>query len=390
MKPGFKSVLTLALFIPLLVTAGCSMSEIQDSLPDQRLVYKKQREASENLEIPPDLTAGRFDDALDIPAVDRPTTFSEYAGGREQRQRIASQGDVLPQVQNVELKRRGGERWLEVQAAPQTLWPRLVAFWREQGILLTEQNPTLGVMRTDWLDNRAEIRKDFITRMVSKVAEGLYSTSTRDQYSLRIEEGIKPGTTEIRLTHRGMVERLVTDGIGDNSRTIWEPSGSDKEKEAEMLRRLMVYLGASQSRAAGSGTEVAATGQPVGANTRLSIEGGVPVILIPQEFRSAWRLTGTALDRAGFAVEDRDQTQGVYYVRYAGRGDPPPSDGKKPGLLSRLAFWRKKEVDSVKQYQVKVSGNATESRVTVLAADGTPDPSPNSQRILGLLQEQMH
>jgi len=393
-RPGFKRVLALVLFMPLLTLAGCSMSKIQDNLPDQRLVYKKQREASENLEIPPDLTSGSFDDALDIPGgVEQPTTFSEYAGSREQRQRVASRGDVLPEVRNVELKRRGNERWLEVQATPQAVWPRLIAFWREQGILLTEQNPTLGVMRTDWLDNRAEIRKDFVTRMVSKVAEGIYSTSTRDQYSLRIEDGVRSGTTDIRLSHRGMAERLVTDGIGDNSRTIWEPSGSDSEKEAEMLRRLMVYLGASQSRAAGPGTEVAATaGQPVGANTRLTVAGGVPVILIPQEFRSAWRLTGTALDRAGFAVEDRDQTQGVYYVRYAGRGGPdgvPPPDGKKPGFMSRMAFWRKDEVDSVKQYQIKVSGNETESRVTVLNADGTPDGSANGQRILGLIQEQM-
>lgn len=379
------------MLMPLLTPAGCSMSKLQDNLPDQRLVYKKQREASENLEIPPDLTAGSFDDALDIPVGDRPATFSEYAGGREQRQQVASRGDVLPEVQNVDLKRRGNERWLEVQAAPQVVWPRIITFWREQGILLTEQNPTLGVMRTDWLDNRAEIRKDFVTRMVSKVAEGIYSTSTRDQYSLRIEDGVKPGTTDIRLTHRGMAERLVTDGIGDSSRTIWEPSGSDSEKEAEMLRRLMVYLGASQSRAAGAGTEISA-GQPVGSNSRLTVEGGVPIILIPQELRSAWRLTGTALDRAGFAVEDRDQTQGVYYVRYAGRDGPdggPPPDGKKPGLMSRMAFWRKDEVDSVKQYQVRVSGNETESRVIVLTADGTPDPSPNSQRILGLLQEQM-
>ncbi|WP_246194960.1 outer membrane protein assembly factor BamC [Allochromatium palmeri] len=368
------------------------MSKIQDNLPDQRLVYKKQREASENLEIPPDLTAGSFDDALDIPVGNRPATFSEYAGGREQRQRVASRGDVLPEIQNVELKRRGNERWLEVQATPQAVWPRLIAFWREQGILLAEQNPTLGVMRTDWLDNRAEIRKDFITRMVSKVAEGIYSTSTRDQYSLRIEEGVKSGTTDIRMTHRGMTERLVTDGIGDSSRTIWEPSDSDNEKEAEMLRRLMIYLGASQSKAAGPGSEVATTGQPVGSNSRLAADSGVPVILIPQEFRSAWRLTGTALDRAGFAVEDRNQTQGVYYVRYAGQSGPdggPPRDGKKPGFMSRMAFWRKDDVDSVKQYQVKVSGNETESRVTVLNADGTPDASANSQRILGLIQEQM-
>ncbi|MBK1718788.1 outer membrane protein assembly factor BamC [Thiocystis violacea] len=395
LRPGFKLVLALAVIMLSSTLMGCGSTKLKETLPDQRLVYKKQREAGENLEIPPDLAGGTFDDALDIPdGGDRSATFSEYSGGREQRQRIASQGDVLPTVQNVELKRRGDERWLEVQASPQAVWPRLVAFWREQGIMLVDQNPTVGLMRTDWLDNRAEIRKDFVTRMVSKVAEGVYSTSTRDQYSLRIEDGLKTGTTDIRMTHRGMSERLVTDGIGDGSRTIWEPSGTDTEKEAEMLRRLMVYLGASSQRSIAGVADTGAGTASSAPRARLVTEGGVESILIPEEFRAAWRLTGTALDRAGFAVEDRDQTQGVYYVRYAGRGGPgsdggPPGDDNKPGLMSRMAFWRKDDVDKVKQYRIKVSGGATESRVIVLDADGRLDQTPNAQRILGLMREHM-
>ncbi|MBK1723084.1 hypothetical protein CKO23_12600 [Thiocystis violacea] len=372
---------------------GCGSSTISDALPDQRLVYKKQREAVNNLEIPPDLTSGTYNDALDIPEGGVPTTFSEYSGSRAQRQRVAASGDVLPDLPNVELKRRGNDRWIEAQASPQAVWPKVIAFWREQGILLVEQNPTVGLMRTDWLDNRAEIRKDFITRMVSKVIEGAYSTSTRDQYSLRIEEGLKAGTTDIHMTHRGMEEKLVPDGIGDSSRTIWEPSGSDTEKEAEMLRRLMVYLGASQQRASAglTGTESA----PAAPSSRLVSEGGGQVILIPEEYRSAWRRTGLALDRAGFAVEDRDQSTGVYYVRYAGnegRGGPeggPPSGEKKRGLMSRMAFWRKDDLDKVRKYQIKVTGNETESRVRVLDDQGNPEQSANAQRILGLLQDQM-
>lgn len=392
-KPGFKLVAALISLVLLAQLAGCSSSGISDALPDQRLVYKKQREASENLEIPPDLTAGTYNDALDIPdAGGAPTTYSEYSGSRQQRQRVAASGDVLPAVQNVELKRRGSDRWIEVGATPQAVWPKVIAFWREQGILLVEQNPTIGLMRTDWLDNRAEIRKDFVTRMISKVAEGLYSTSNRDQYTLRVEEGLKSGTTDIHITHRGMEERLVNNAIGDGSRTVWEPSGSDPEKEAEMLRRLMVYLGASQQRAS---TAVAATGgsAPAGPIGRLSTEGGAPVLIVPEEYRSAWRRTGLALDRAGFAVEDRNQSQGVYYVRYAGRGGPgsgpPPRGEKKPGLMSRMAFWRKDELDKVRKYQIKVTGNDTESRVSVLDEQGRPERSESAQRILSLMQEQM-
>ena len=400
LRSGFGFIGALAVLVALSSITGCSSTSLDEALPDQRLVYKKQRESSENLEIPPDLSAGSFDDAMDIPdGSGEPTTFSEYSGSREHRQQVASRGDVLPAVASVELKRSGKDRWLEVQAIPQAVWPKVVAFWREQGILLVEQDPAVGVMRTDWLDNRAEIRKDFLTRMMSKVVEGAYSTSTRDQYSLRIEEGGRSGTTDVRLSHRGMSERLVTTAIGDGNRTIWEPSGTDTEKEAEMLRRLMVYLGASQQRAAqsvaASGTAAAA---PTAPASRLISEGGVPAILIPQEFRNAWRLTGSALDRAGFAVEDRDQITGTYYVRYAGQGGPGGRPGpgggsspgdEKPGFASRLAFWRKKEVDPVKQYQIKVAGNGAESKVTVLNAKGQPDRSEGGRRILTLLQQQM-
>ncbi|UHD16964.1 outer membrane protein assembly factor BamC [Thiocapsa bogorovii] len=376
-----------------LLLSGCGSDVINDAIPDQRLAYKKQQEAGENLEIPPDLTSGTFDDALDIPPAGG-ATYSEYSGSRAKRQRVAASGEVLPETPDVELKRRDNERWLEVQASPQQVWPQVISFWREQGILLVEQNPTVGVMRTDWLDNRAEIRRDFVTRMISKVVEGVYATSTRDQYSVRIEPGTSPGTTEIHLTHRGMEERLVTNAIGDGSRTIWEPSGTDSGKEAEMLRRLMVFLGASEQRAAAvspaSGASSGRAGgglaiQPVSA--RLVTEGGSQALVIQEDFRRAWRTTGSALDRAGFSVEDRDLSQGVYYVRYAGQDGA--SDRKSPGLLSRMAFWKKNEVDPVKQYQVRVQGGETESRVTVLDASGKPDTSESSQRILTLMKEQI-
>ena len=46
-------------------------------------------------------------------------------------------------------------------------------------------------MKTDWIENRAEIRQDFIARMMRKVADGIYATSKRDQYRVRLERGAK-------------------------------------------------------------------------------------------------------------------------------------------------------------------------------------------------------
>ncbi len=261
---GGLPLLPISLWVALGLV-GCSSEIVQDIVPDQTLAYKKSRQAEENLELPPDLKGGTFDDALDVPPIEGGASFSDYGGGRAQRQPTAGSAEVLPTVASVDLRRDGNSRWLEVQATPQLVWPRVTSFWREQGILLAEQNPAVGVMKTDWIENRAEIRQDFITRTLGKVAPGLYAASTRDQFSVRIDSGAKPGTTEVHLTHKGMEEKVASNTVGESVRTLWEPSGTDPNKEAEMLRRLMLYLGASQQKASAA---TAASGRSAGSASR--------------------------------------------------------------------------------------------------------------------------
>ncbi len=372
-----------------LMLAGCgSSSVIDDMLPDQTLAYKKQREAAENLEIPPDLSKGNINDALDIPATGS-ATLSEYAGERSKRREVATSGEVLPDVKDVELRREGNSRWLEISAPAQAVWPRVVSFWREQGILLVEQNPSVGVMKTGWLENRAEIRQDFITRMMRKVADGLHATATRDQYRVRLERGAKPGTTDVYLTHTAMEERILSNTVGEGNNAVWEPAPSNPGKEAEMLQRLMVYLGVTQQRAASATASAAPGGGDAAARpttVKLVPDGAGSVLVISEEFRRAWRQTGVALDRIGFAVEDRDMSTGTYYVRY-----DPGSEGakKKDGFFSKMAFWRGRDIDPVKKYQVKLVGSGAETRVSVLNAAGQRDDTPAGQKILSLLQEQI-
>lgn len=387
---------SLPIILLLTLLAGCGGSATIDKLlPDQTLEYKRQREASENLELPPDLAGADFDDALDIPSAAGTATYTDYASGRDARRRVATSGDVLPEVAGVTLERSGDQRWLEIESTPQTVWPKVVEFWRQQGILLVEQDPTIGVMKTDWIENRAELRRDFITRQLRKVVDGLYSTSTRDQYRLRLDAGPGANTTEVYLTHRAMEERLVRNSVGEDTTTVWEPAPGDPDKEAAMLRRLMVYLGVSDQKAermlaAGGGSTSSDRAPALNAGTaagaRLVRSGGGSELVIPEEFRQAWRQTGLALDRTGFAVEDRDRSAGVFYVRY---DDPKRNQGRKKGLLGRLAFWNNEKLDTVQQYQVKLIGGPDATRVTVLDADGRRDNSSTGERILSLLHEQM-
>ena len=400
-SPVLAAAAARLLLAVLSVGGLAACSTVQEVLPDHSLEYKKSRLAEENLELPPDLKSANFDDAMDVPPLEGSATYSDYATGQAQRKQTGRPGaeTVLPTVESVQLQRSGETRWLDVQAPPAQVWPKVVAFWRDQGILLVEQNPAVGVMKTDWIENRAEVPQGFLTRMFRKVADGLYATSTRDQYGIRMEPGPKPGTTEVRLTHRGMEEKLETGTLGDAKRTVWQPAKSDPGKEAEMLRRLMLFLGAPEKRAAaalaGTGGGTGAGGASAGpgataprvASTgavRLVGEGSGQALVIAEDFQRGWRITGAALDRAGFAVKDRDMSRGIYYVRYqdADAGARP----QKRSLTERLAFWRKPAIDQVTEYQIKVEGTDRETRVTVVDPGGG---SGSAGRILALLKEQM-
>lgn len=61
---------------------------------------------------------------------------------------------------------------------PEDIWFQVVEFWQENGILLEEQDPTVGIIVTGWLENLEDISSDFITDTFRKFAGGLYSAST--------------------------------------------------------------------------------------------------------------------------------------------------------------------------------------------------------------------
>jgi len=379
-----RSKLFLSCLVALGVS-GCSMlPDVEDVLPDKKVEYKKAKAAEKNLEIPPDLTKSSINDELVVPdAQGGAATLSSLLEKERITGKVAARANVLPEIKNIEVMRDGDQRWLVIKGDPEDVWFKTLAFWQENGILLVEQDPTVGIMVTDWLENRANIKSDFITDRIRRVFDGLYSASTRDQYRVRIEPGVKAGTTELYLTHRGREEKIIQTVGGDVERTVWNPSGTDHGLEAEMLRRLMVYMGVADQNA----TRALARASDIKPRSHLQRGHDEVALSIDEGFSRAWRLTGVALDRVGFAVEDRDRSKGVYYVRY----NDPMKDAEKPGLLDKLAFWRDNDrnVDKESQYQIKLSGQGATTNVVVLDEAGKRDNSETALRILTLLNEQI-
>jgi outer membrane protein assembly factor BamC len=370
--------------------AGCGSAN-KDSgssiFTDKRVDYRRETDVGRQLEIPPDLTriAGS-EMSLPDASPSGSATYSDYAQRREARRTsgIAGATDVLPNVENIEMRREGNQRWLYIQAPADQVWFKVVDFWQQNGILLQEQDPTTGVMRTAWVENRADIKSDFITDTVRGFLDGLYSASTRDQFRVRIERGDRTGTTELFLTHFGMEQEIKSGITGTSEQEVWVTRPTDPNLEAEMLRRIMVHLGASDRKAQQELSQKAAAGQP---RSQLVAGGGQAQLLIDEDFAKSWRVVGLTLDRVGFAVEDRDRAAGIYYVRYK----DPTADEPEKGMLSKLAFWRSdKSLDKQGRYQVRLrelgGGRTT---VDVLNQDGAEDRSPTAVRILTLLHEQI-
>ena len=382
----------LSRFALLLITggllAGCGSTPDDDSdaiLPDRKTEYKKARDAGRDLEIPPDLTRSSINDELVIPdtAAGSSATLSSFETRETVRGRVHTRAAVLPQVEDITVKRDGDKRWLEIRADAEEVWYKVVEFWQDNGILLIQQEPTVGVMVTDWLENRADIKTDIVTDTVRRLFDSLYKASTRDQFRVRIERGIEPGTTELYLTHRGMEEDTVNSpGGGDIENIIWRPREPDPGLEAEMLNRIMVYLGVSEQRARSA---LAAGAEPAAPLSTLKRTRDEVSLEINEGFDRAWRITGVALDRVGFAVEDRDRRSGLYVVRYS---DPMAGQEEK-GFFSKLAFWSEEEPDPEKQYEVRLSQGEEKTQVRIFDREGNRDNSETALRILTLLQEQI-
>lgn len=341
------------------------------------------------LEIPPDLTQPQRDERYAVPDINPrgSATYSAYNAERAGGGRATTALEVLPQSDAIRVERAGTQRWLVVKGTPDKLWPAVKDFWQETGFVVNLDLPDAGVMETDWAENRARIPQDPIRNTIGKVLDSLYSTPERDKFRTRLEPGAVAGTTEIYISHRGMMEIYPNEA---RDRTIWQPRPADPELEAEMLRRLMVRLGAEEERA----KVTIASGEKID-RARLDPSGpGAGSLDLQEQFDRAWRRVGLALDRVGFAVEDRDRSQGQYFVRYI----DPQADNKtkveEPGLLSKLMFWRSdsKKAPAAKvgaQYRVQVRAVGESSNVQVLTREGAADSTEPAKRLLALLYEQL-
>jgi outer membrane protein assembly factor BamC len=341
-----------------------------------KIDYKSNAEIKPTtLEVPPDLSQLARESRYAVPGNGAVSASAQPSGQAMLRQPV-----VAPdRVADIQMERLGNQRWLRVQRPVGQLWDPVRNFWTSNGFVLTTDNSDLGIMETDWAENRAKIPEGFLRGLLGKVMDSIYSTGERDKFRIRLDR-VDDQTTEIFVTHKGMEEVYTT---RDQSQTRWQPRASDASLEIEMMRRLMIQLGTSEKAA----EQVAQTAQATVAAPKsrvVSWTSGQTSLEFADRFEVAWRRTSLALDRAGFTVEDRDRKAGLFYVRYVDR----PKDLEEPGFFSKL-FSSDAAKPPARMRVAVQEQSPTQTSITVQNESGQADTGEVAQKIARLIYEEL-
>lgn len=364
----------------LTITAAIILTACKSVTSNDTVDYKSTGAVrGPNLSYPPDLITAQADRRYIVQ--DGTATMSEYNAAMKKS--VQMRTNVMTGIPGMRIERDGERRWLVVEKPATELYPQVKDFWQENGFLLIVDSPSTGIMETDWVENRGKIAQDWIRSSIGGALDSMYDTGERDKYKTRLEVP-KPDETEIYITQKGALEKCVSDTTGACISTIWTSRPNDPQLEAVFLARLMERLGMTQEQAKAM---VAVPLVQKTAKAKFVQEtGNQGYIELSSSFDRSWRDVGLALDRSNFTVEDRNRSNGIYYVRYINAKDVGDSKGFFANLFSS------KDVSKLqaKKYQVIVKSTGENSaNVYVQDADGKPENTPAGIQLLTLLTDQL-
>ncbi len=294
MKVVFKLCITLSL---TLGTTACGWLFGDDGMFRDRSEDYRKASVEPALQIPDKLDSRALDDRYAIPQISDRTSLSEkFVVPRPEPLREVSRDSVRISI-------LGDTRWILVDGSPGQVWPRLRGFLNLNQLSVKRADATQGILETGWLQPQGE-------------------DALRERYRLRIEQGIQRGTSEVYV-----LQADIRAG-----RDQWPDSSSDPEREKVMVQELAQYLADSQAAAAVSMLAEQAI-ESTGRVTLKESQQSQPYLQLRLPFPRAWASVHSALEKAGYSVEDLNRDQRTFYLKYTESKD---EDEKEAGFFSRL------------------------------------------------------
>lgn len=175
-----------------------------------------------------------------------------------------------------------------VNVAPGQLWPQVRAFLVSSGIDVASVNATSGLIDTDFVL--------------------LQDRELESRFRFRVDSGVQRNTSELHVLQQNQAK--------DIDLTSWPESSDDDDLEQKMLRNIAQFIANNAESAPVS----MMAGQAMTGAGRIALEessaGARLRLALP--FNRAWAATEKSFSDAGFRVDDKNRSAGLFYVTYLG------------------------------------------------------------------------
>ena len=182
------------------------------------------------------------------------------------------------QNSSVQLRRLGELMWIYVETLPSSSWPISKSYWDNSQYDVIDADPDIGEININY-----------------------------DEFSflnMRIEHGIKEASTEIFLNQVNKT----------NNELVSNPNLIQTE-----LSNIVNYF--AEPSSIFSGTSLAAQNLNERKKTKIYVENGQTVIELDLNFARAWSSVSKAMTAANIISNDRDRSNGIFYVSYEQQQD---------------------------------------------------------------------
>ena len=254
-------------FLPLIffVTSCSIIGGPNGYFPEKKYDFLEE-ETEADITIPSDLDSP---DTENHYPVGDPSNIENVLEVPKPRQIFSSSGDS-----SVQLRRLGELMWIYIETLPSTSWPISKNYWDTSEYDVIKADPVSG-----------EIDIDF---------------SQSSKLQMRVEHGIKEASTEVFLYKINKIS-------GDIE--------SDPEFVQMEMENMIDYYADSLSNF--SGTSLAAQNLNEMKKAKIFTEDGMTVISLDLNFDRAWSSVSKALNAAEIVTNDRDRSNGTFYVSFA-------------------------------------------------------------------------
>ena len=314
----------------LVLTASCSyISGPEGLFPPTKNAFLKEK-VGEDMLLPNDLDTIMIENHYPVEIGE---TLINDEKVPKPRQIFASSGNS-----SVQLRRLGELMWIYVETLPSTSWPITKSYWNTSSYETVSANPQTG--------------------------EIIINFDESSFLNMKIEHGIKEASTEIFLTQINK----------SSSELISNPDLIQSE-----LSNLVSYFADTVDQF--TGTSLAAQNLNDVKKTKIFVENGQTVIELDLNFDRAWSSVTKAMDAAEIFANDKDRSNGIFYVSYAEEDDG--------GFLSFLNLRKnedKKVLSDDAQFEVKIIEKNNKTYVRAYSKDGKIE---ESEKLISKINESL-